>query len=73
MEHNYHDGSTKAGTIGGTLFILLINLDTGEVLKTALLAAIGAAVSFMISMLLRLLVKKCGENNSSVCVVTCRR
>jgi hypothetical protein len=59
MEHNFQGGgSTAAGTIGGTLLILIINMNTEEVLKTALLAAIGAAVSFVISMLLKLLVKK---------------
>lgn len=52
------DGSTKAGTIGGTLLILFINLRTEEVLKTAILAAIGAVVSFTISMMLKLLIKK---------------
>lgn len=52
------DGSTKAGTIGGTLLILFINLRTEEVLETAILAAIGAVVSFTISMMLKLLIKK---------------
>lgn len=58
MDHNYNvDGSTKAGTIGGTLFTLFINLGGTEVLKTIVLAAIGAVVSFGVSMLLKLLVK----------------
>ena len=59
MDHNYQvAGSTKAGTIGGTLLILFINLHTEEVLKTAILAAIGAVVSFIISMVLKLLIEK---------------
>lgn len=59
MDHNIHvDGSTKAGTVGGTLLILIINLSNGEVLKTVALAAIGAVVSFNVSMLLKILVKK---------------
>jgi len=59
MDHNIHvDGSTKAGTVGGTLLILFINLSNGEVYKTVLLAAIGAVVSFSVSMLLKILVKR---------------
>ena len=59
MEHNYQvGGSTKAGTLGGTLFIFFINLHSEEILKTAILAAIGAAVSFVISMMLKILVQK---------------
>jgi hypothetical protein len=59
MDPNFQvDGSTKAGTIGGTLLILFINLRTEEVLKTAILAAIGALVSFAISMILKLLIKR---------------
>lgn len=56
MEHHV-DGNTKAGTIGGTLFTLFINLKTSEVLKTIVLAAIGAIVSFGVSILLKFLVK----------------
>jgi len=52
------EGSTKAGTLGGTLFIFLINLRSEEIIRTAILAAIGAAVSFAISMMLKILVKK---------------
>jgi hypothetical protein len=52
------DVPTKAGTIGGTLFVLLVHISSEEVLKTALLAAVGAAVSFSVSFLLKKLVKK---------------
>ena len=59
MDHNFQvDGNTRAGTIGGTLLILFMNLRTEEVIKTAILAAIGAVVSFSVSMLLRLVLKK---------------
>lgn len=59
MENNAHAGTpTKAGTIGGTLLILLLHIKSEELLKTALLAAVGAAVSFGVSFLLNRLVKK---------------
>jgi mannitol-specific phosphotransferase system IIBC component len=52
------DVSTKAGTLGGTLFILLLHIASGEVLKTAVLAAVGASVSFAVSYLLNRIIKK---------------
>lgn len=59
MENNTNaDVPTKAGTVGGTLLVLLLHISSEEVLKTALLAAIGAVVSFSVSFLLNKLVKK---------------
>ena len=52
-EHSY----TKTGTAGGTLTIILANINSGDVLKTAVLAAIGAVVSFGVSLLLKMVVK----------------
>lgn len=49
---------TKAGTIGGTLLVLLLRITSEEVLKTAMLAAVGAVVSFGVSFLLNKLVKR---------------
>jgi mannitol-specific phosphotransferase system IIBC component len=46
------------GTAGGTLLVILLNISREELLKTIVLAAIGAAVSFFISMILRLVVRK---------------
>jgi hypothetical protein len=59
MENNATaDTSTKAGTIGGTFLILLLHITSEELLKTALLAAVGAVVSFSVSLLLNRIVKK---------------
>jgi hypothetical protein len=59
METNQNpDMATKAGTIGGTFLILLLHISSEELIKTALLAAIGAAVSFTVSFLLNRIVKK---------------
>ena len=52
-EHSY----TKTGTIGGTLTIILANINSADILKTAVLAGIGAVVSFGASLLMKQLVK----------------
>ena len=49
--------NTKAGTLGGTCIAILSSLTQDDLIKTILLAAIGAAVSFMVSMLLRSLIR----------------
>ena len=41
------DTGTKAGTIGGTFLTVAANIDSGDVLKTIVLAAIGAIVSLV--------------------------
>lgn len=59
MDHNFQvDGNTKAGTIGGTLLIFFLNVSTAEVGKTVILAAIGAVVSFSVSLILKIAVKR---------------
>ena len=47
---------TKASTIGGTLLILLANINSADIIRTAVLAAIGATVSFTMSHLLKKIV-----------------
>lgn len=49
---------TKAGTIGGTLTGIVANLHFGDFARTALLAVVGAVVSFSVSYLLGMLTKK---------------
>jgi urea transporter len=59
METNFSpESDTLTGTVGGTLFVVLIHISSGEILKTAVLAAIGAAVSFSVSWGLKFLVKQ---------------
>jgi len=48
MEHNY-SAQAKHGTAGGFLLVLLANITSADLLKTVVLAATGAAVSFIIS------------------------
>lgn len=49
---------TLIGTAGGTFLSVLPNLHSEDVLKTVLLAAIGAVVSFLLSLILKFIVKK---------------
>lgn len=49
---------TKAATAGGTLTILLANLSVTDLVQTAILAAIGATVSFITSILMKYLFKR---------------
>ncbi|MFV5688895.1 hypothetical protein ACM55M_09765 [Flavobacterium sp. ZT3R25] len=46
------------GTAGGTFLSVVPNLHSEDVLKTVLLASIGAIVSFGISMVLKFMIKK---------------
>jgi hypothetical protein len=49
---------TRAGTAGGTLLVVALQISSQEMLKTVVLAALGAVVSFWVSHLLQRLVKK---------------
>ena len=54
--HNTHNG-TLFGTIGGTLLSVFANLDSGDVVKTVLLATVGATTSFLVSLGMKWLTK----------------
>jgi len=44
------DNNTKAGTIGGTLLVVLLNIFAGDFIRTIGFAALGATVSFFVSL-----------------------
>ena len=48
------DKTTKTGTAGGTLLSIFANINSEDLLKTAVLAAVGAVVSFAVTLLLKL-------------------
>lgn len=50
--------ASKAGTAGGILTIVLVNINSGEILKTVALAAIGAVVSFTVSIFLKWMIRR---------------
>ncbi|RYD84970.1 MAG: hypothetical protein EOP54_31760 [Sphingobacteriales bacterium] len=52
MENNIAYGHTLAGTAGGTLLVFLQAMHT-EVWHAGLMAALGATISFIVSMLLK--------------------
>lgn len=45
-------------TATGTFLSILPNLNSAEILKTMILAAVGASVSFLMSLFLKVLFKK---------------
>ncbi|WP_157499553.1 MULTISPECIES: hypothetical protein [Flavobacterium] len=55
MTANNH---TLMGTAGGTFLSIVPNIQSEDIVKTAVLATVGAVVSFMISLLLKSLNKK---------------
>jgi len=52
------NNSTLIGTAGGTFLSIVPNLSSDDIVKTVILATVGAIVSFMISLLLKSLNKK---------------
>ncbi|SFT47948.1 hypothetical protein SAMN05216474_0791 [Lishizhenia tianjinensis] len=50
--------NTLFGTLGGTVLSIFAIVDIQDVLKTIVLAAIGAVVSFLVSYLLKLIMSK---------------
>jgi mannitol-specific phosphotransferase system IIBC component len=56
--NQHFDNTTKAGTAGGTLLTIFANISSEDVIKTIILAAIGAAVSFTVTIFLKALIKR---------------
>lgn len=52
------NNTTVVGTAGGTFLSIVPNLHSEDVLRTVFLGAVGAVVSFFISLLLRYLCRK---------------
>lgn len=56
--HSLFDSTSKAGTFTGTMLTIFANISSPDVLKTALLAAIGAAVSFVVTHVLKVMLRR---------------
>ena len=52
------DNTTKRGTAGGTLLTILGNITCDDIIKTAILAAVGAVVSFGVTVFCKLLAER---------------
>lgn len=59
--HNNIESGTILGTVSGTVLTVAVNVGSSDVLKTVILASLGAVVSFSVSLLLKWMVKKIKE------------
>ena len=57
MMKQVFDNTTKAGTAGGTLLTIFGNIHSQDIIKTIVLAAVGALVSFSVTVLLKSIIK----------------
>jgi hypothetical protein len=59
MATNQHiESGTILGTVSGTALTVMVNIGSSDIIKTVILAAIGAVVSFCVSVALRWLDKR---------------
>jgi mannitol-specific phosphotransferase system IIBC component len=59
MSANQHiEGGTIMDTVSGTVLTVVMNIGSSDIIKTVVLAALGAVVSFFVSVLLKWLFKK---------------
>lgn len=59
MSTQHHtEVGTILGTVSGTALTVIVNIHSQDILKTAVLAAVGAVVSFCVSIFLKWLVNK---------------
>jgi len=49
----HHDNTTLAGTVTGTVFTVAANIKSQDYIHTVVLALVGAAVSFAVSLVLK--------------------
>jgi len=57
MEYT-NDSTTVIGTVSGTILSVVAMFDAGDIIKTIIMATIGAVVSFLVSRGLRWIWKK---------------
>jgi hypothetical protein len=50
---NHINTSTLLGTVSGTVLTVWTNISSSDIIKTVVLAVLGATVSFVVSILLR--------------------
>lgn len=51
----HFDSSQRIGACGGMLLIVILQLSSGELIKTAVLAAIGGITSYIFTLLIKFL------------------
>ena len=50
---NTIEGKTILGTVSGTVLTVAMNIESSDILKTVVLAALGAVVSFVVTVALK--------------------
>jgi hypothetical protein len=60
--HNNIESGTILGTVSGTVLTVAVNVGSSDILKTVILASLGAVVSFSVSLLLKWIVKRFKRN-----------
>lgn len=58
MADQLFTGHTKYGTLGGIITIFVVNITSGDIVRTIVLTSVGALVSFTISFLLKYCLKR---------------
>jgi len=59
-------GSTRVGTIGGTLLVTILNIFHNDLVRTIGFAAIGASVSFFVSLFWKWVVGRMGKQKGTL-------
>lgn len=58
MSNTHHiGGNTILGTVSGTALTVVVNIGSQDIVRTVILAAIGAVVSFCVSVCMKRLMK----------------
>jgi hypothetical protein len=57
MEQPYFDNTTKEGTATGTLLTIFVDINSEDLVKTAVLAGVDAMVSFTATLLLKVVAR----------------
>jgi hypothetical protein len=58
MEQPILSGNTKAGTAGGVFLVLLFKISIDDLIVSAVLAAVGATISFAVSVFWKYVLKR---------------
>lgn len=51
-------GGTVTATLGGTMLTVAVHIASEDILKTVILAALGAVVSYLVSLLMKRLFRR---------------
>ena len=60
-----HNRLTISGTLGGTILSAVPNLSSGDIVETVVLAAIGAVVSYCVTLFLKQFINRVNRNKKS--------